>query len=171
MNIVLTILGLDIYGADRFYRTSCLEMLRKWSVRKQKNLKTGARSKQSTSNFPENEHFLPPDTHMHTPDTHTTLTFQKNLFYLLQWKPFKSYEKCFLFHLESSFFPKISKFFYWLFGHAEKATWLERKCLFQNLWHHNMVNKQWQNTFCSISHEIKGKRMKQKNEIWSINRI
>ena len=135
------------------------------------NLKTGARSKQSTSNFPENEHSLPPDTHTHTPDTHTTLTFQKNLFYLLQWKPFKSSEKCFLFHLESSFFPKISKFFYWLFGHAEKATWLERKCLFQNLWHHSMVNKQWQNTFCSISHEIKGKRMKQKNEIWSINRI
>ena len=31
------------------------------------------------------------------------LTFHKKLCYLLQWKPFKNGEKCFLFHLKSSF--------------------------------------------------------------------
>ena len=31
------------------------------------------------------------------------LTFQKGLCYLLDWKPFRSYEKCFLFHLKNSF--------------------------------------------------------------------
>ena len=35
------------------------------------NLKTGARKKQSTPNFPKNEHFLPSDTH--------TQNFSKNL--------------------------------------------------------------------------------------------
>ena len=30
-------------------------------------------------------------------------TFQKNLCYLLEWKPFKNNEKCFLFHLKGSF--------------------------------------------------------------------
>ena len=29
--------------------------------------------------------------------------FPKNLFYLLEWKPFKVHEKCFLLHLKSSF--------------------------------------------------------------------
>ena len=32
-----------------------------------------------------------------------TLNFQTKLFYLLQWKPFKNDEKCFLFHLKSYF--------------------------------------------------------------------
>ena len=32
-----------------------------------------------------------------------TLTFQKELHYLLDWMPFKNDEKCFLFHLKSSF--------------------------------------------------------------------
>ena len=32
-----------------------------------------------------------------------TLTFQKFFFNFLQWKPFKNDEKCFLFHLKSSF--------------------------------------------------------------------
>ena len=31
------------------------------------------------------------------------LAFPKKLFYLLQWKLFKNYEKCFLFHVKSSF--------------------------------------------------------------------
>ena len=31
------------------------------------------------------------------------LTFQSNFFYLLQWKSFKNYEKCFLFHLNTTF--------------------------------------------------------------------
>ena len=32
---------------------------------KMMNLKTGVSRKQSTPNFPKNEHFLPPDTHMY----------------------------------------------------------------------------------------------------------
>ena len=32
-----------------------------------------------------------------------TCTFQKKFCYLLHWKPFKNDEKCFLFHLKSSF--------------------------------------------------------------------
>ena len=32
---------------------------------KRVNLKTGVARKQSTPNFPKNEHFLPPDTHMY----------------------------------------------------------------------------------------------------------
>ena len=32
-----------------------------------------------------------------------TLTYLKNLCYLLDWKPFKNDEKCFLFHIKSSF--------------------------------------------------------------------
>ena len=42
----------------------------------------------------------------------------KEIFYLLQWKPFKNDEKCFLFHLKSSFcFQDISSFVltFWLF--------------------------------------------------------
>ena len=35
----------------------------------------------------------------------------KNIFYLLQWKPFKNDEKCFLFHFESSFQSQHIKIF------------------------------------------------------------
>ena len=28
------------------------------------------------------------------------------------------------------------------FGNVEKMAWLERQGYFQNLWHHNLVNKQ-----------------------------
>ena len=44
---------------------------------------------------------------------------KKKMRYLLQWKPFKNDEKCFLFHLKSSFRSQ-DKFLSWLFGHAEK---------------------------------------------------
>ena len=40
------------------------KLYRKSSVIRQRaNLKTGVSRKQSTPNFPKNEHFLPPDTH------------------------------------------------------------------------------------------------------------
>ena len=42
------------------------------------------------------------------------------------WKPFKNDEKCFLFHLKSSFSSQVFKFFSWRFGHVEKMVWLER---------------------------------------------
>ena len=56
-----------------------------------------------------------------------TLTFQKNLWHLLHWNPFKNDKKGFLFHLSSALFVlKIFEFLSWLYGHVEKATWLER---------------------------------------------
>ena len=36
------------------------------------------------------------------------------------WKPFKTDEKCFLFHFKSSFFLKIFTFLFWIFGYVEK---------------------------------------------------
>ena len=48
-------------------------------------------------------------------------------FCLLQWKSFKNDEKCFLFHLKSSFCSQdIQVFMSWLFGHVEKMAWFER---------------------------------------------
>ena len=44
---------------------------------------------------------------------------------LLQWKPFKNDEKCFLFYLKNSFL-KIFKFLFWLFGHIEKNGLIRR---------------------------------------------
>ena len=41
-------------------------------------------------------------------------------FYLFQWKPSKSNEKDFLFHLKTSFRFQDFKFLSWLFGHVEK---------------------------------------------------
>ena len=53
--------------------------------------------------------------------------FPKKKNYLPNWKPFKNDEKCFLFRLKSSFCPQdIFKFLSWLFGHFEKAAWLDR---------------------------------------------
>ena len=49
--------------------------------------------------------------------------FKQNFLYLLQWKPSKNDEKCFLFHL---FVLKIVKFLSWLIGYVEKTAWVER---------------------------------------------
>ena len=49
----------------------------------------------------------------------------------------------FYFNLKAPFVLKIFKFLYWLFGHLEKTDWLERPYSFENLWRHNLVNKQW----------------------------
>ena len=50
---------------------------------------------------------------------------KKNLFYLLQWQPFKKNKKCFLFHLKALFVLEIFKFLSWLLGHVEKTAWLK----------------------------------------------
>ena len=52
-----------------------------------------------------------------------SLTFQKNLFYLLQWKPFKNDKKCILFHLKGLLDFKVFKFSSWIFGHVEETAW------------------------------------------------
>ena len=55
--------------------------------------------------------------------TNRTLKLQKSCFYLLQWKRFKSDEKCFLFHVECAIFvQKIFKFLYWLFWSFRKTA-------------------------------------------------
>ena len=51
-----------------------------------------------------------------------TLFFLKNLCYLLDWKPFKNDEKCFLFHLKSSFRFQDDQVSVTIFGHAEKSS-------------------------------------------------
>ena len=53
-------------------------------------------------------------------------------------KPFKIDEKCFLFYLEGSFHLNFVSNF-WSF---RKTAWLKRSGYSQNLWHHNLVNKQ-----------------------------
>ena len=81
----------------------------------------------------------------------------KNTFYLI---------------LKVLFVPKIFKNLSWLFGHAEKMALLERYVSYQNLWHHNLVNKQLQYTYWLTSHEIKiTAQICQLIEYLSVNRI
>ena len=54
------------------------------------------------------------------------------------------------FILKALFVLKIFKFLSWVFGHMEKTAWLEIQGQFQNLWRHNLVNKQLQYTYCPI---------------------
>ena len=55
-----------------------------------------------------------------------TLTFQKNLFYLVDWKPFKNDGKCFYFVLKAFFVLEIFRFLSQYFCHVGKTVWLER---------------------------------------------
>ena len=50
----------------------------------------------------------------------------RKLFYLLQWKPFKNYEKWFLLHLKSSIVLKIFKFLSDHFGHVGKTKLISK---------------------------------------------
>ena len=59
------------------------------------------------------------------------LPSKKNLFYLLQWKPFKIYEKCFFI---SSL--KLLSFSQYLNSLIKKT-----RLIFKSLWCHNLVNK------------------------------
>ena len=52
-----------------------------------------------------------------------TLIFQKILFYLLQWKPFKMMKSVLYFIWKALFHLKTFKFLSWLFGHVGK--WLD----------------------------------------------
>ena len=63
-----------------------------------------------------------------------------------------------LFYLKALFVLKIYKFLSWLLVHVQKTAWLQRYDWFQNLWHHSLVKKELQNTFYSISHELKATR-------------
>ena len=56
-----------------------------------------------------------------------TLIFQKILFYLLQWKPFKMMKNVLYFIWKALFHLKTFKFLSWLFGHIGKMAWLKRQ--------------------------------------------
>ena len=79
-----------------------------------------------------------------------TLTFQKKLCYLLDCKPFKNDEKCYLLHLKSSFRSQDIQVFFTAFWSCRKNG--------QNSWRHNLVYKQLQYTYCPISHKVKATR-------------
>ena len=49
------------------------------------------------------------------------LTFQKKLFYFLQWKLFENDKNAFYFILKQLFVPKIFNFFSWLCGHVKNG--------------------------------------------------
>ena len=55
------------------------------------------------------------------PSNYNKILNQKNLFYFLQWKPFKNDEKWFLFHLKTFLVLKILKFSSRIFDYAEKT--------------------------------------------------
>ena len=57
------------------------------------------------------------------------------------------------------FFP-VSKLLSWRFDHVEKTALSDGKI---SLWHHTLVKKQLQCTYCPTSHDVKA--------IWWFNRI
>ena len=50
----------------------------RWYLDKMANLKTGVSRKQSASNFPKNEYFLPPDTHTYQGVRNDAMNFTMN---------------------------------------------------------------------------------------------
>ena len=78
--------------------------------------------------------------------------------YLIENPFYKNDKKRFLFHVKSSFVLKIFKFLSRLFGHVGKTASFEREGKFQNSWRHSLVYKQFQYTYCPISHKVKATR-------------
>ena len=72
----------------------------------------------------------------------------KNCFICFNENALKMMKKAF-------FLFKIFQLLSWLIGHVEKKAWFERRRWIEVLWRHNLVNKQLQYTYCSISHEAK----------------
>ena len=54
-------------------------------------------------------------------------TSKKFCIICFHWKPFKNDEKCFLFHLESSFPSQDTSVLSWLFVNVGQTTWLKRQ--------------------------------------------
>ena len=71
------------------------------------------------------------------------------------WKSFKNEEKCFLFHLKSSFDSQDISVFVLTFWSCIKMA---QQCWFQILWRHSLVNKHLSYTCCPISREVKAIR-------------
>ena len=98
----------------------------------------------------------------------STLPFRKRLFYLLQWKLFKTDKNCFSLHLTSPFCSQcIFQFLSLRFGQVEKTAWLEDKVSFK-IYH---ISTRLTN-HCNIQIAQYLKKWSQPdNEIWSVNRI
>ena len=84
--------------------------------------------------------------------------FPQNFFYLLQWKPLKNADKCFLFRLKFPFSSQDISIFVLTFWSHRKNVLIRNISLFQNSWRHNLFNKQLQYTYCPISLEVKATR-------------
>ena len=85
----------------------------------------------------------------------------KKLCYLLDWKPFKNDEKCFLFHLKSSCSQDIKVFSMTFFSHVGKRAWLEKDKVCFKI--HDATTRfytQLQYTYCPISESKGNKTMK-----------
>ena len=78
-----------------------------------------------------------------------TLTFQKKLFHLLQWKSFKNDEKCFLFQLKSSFCSQDIQIFL-------SCIFCRKNSLLRKIWlkaHQQISKKQCFKKYCSCHNE------------------
>ena len=71
------------------------------------------------------------------------------------WKSFKKYEKCYLFHLKNSFHSSAISIFVLNFCPCKKTAWYESLDKFQNLWRHKLDNKQLQYTYCYVTRYLK----------------
>ena len=60
-----------------------------------------------------------------------------------KWKLFMV-KNAFYFTLKALLVVQKLNFLSWIFGHVEKTAWLEKYDQFQNLWHHDLINKQLQ---------------------------
>ena len=78
-----------------------------------------------------------------------TLTFQKKLFHLLQWKSFKNDEKCFLFQLKCSFCSQDIQIFL-------SCIFCRKNSLLRKIWlktHQQISKKQCFKKYCSCHNE------------------
>ena len=93
---------------------------------------------------------------------------KKICFICLNEDPLKTMKNAFYFILKALFVLKIIKFLLLaflvrleqgiLYIDTYKTPWLERWSQFQNLWRHNLVNKELQYTYCPIFHQAKATR-------------
>ena len=92
----------------------------------------------------------------------------KKLCYLLDWKPFKNGEKCFLFHLKSFFRSKDVYVFVTTFWPCRKNSLIIR-------WISKFMTsqpglKQLQYTYCPISHKVKANQTMKFGQIIEYNK-
>ena len=80
----------------------------------------------------------------------------KKLVLLLQRKPFKKDEKCFLFHIKSFFRSQDIQIFVLTFWSFRKNGLIRKIRLISRLWRHSLVYKKLQHTYYPISQEVRG---------------